>query len=839
MESIVNVSGGNPGGSAKYFLNDDITMKKLKAAAERDNMVVNDKNGSKTIDFSTGAYVSVVLPLVKLWQELEGHSIDPEDVDGMDIAVVKYEIERDLNGTIVFYLIELKVQGVKVKVTCYDTTLSILVQSGKMLEDYCTRVLLPYLRSEIRALGKVIDEKNYQVRAHGEPRTTRQQQKEGRKGAASLEPPSTPRTLKGASLLELPYTSRTPRLLAYSSPVPRILPLTLLPPDQVEEEVLHTPVRQVLALPPAPRSKLQEVAAGEKDETMEGEDVTEAGGEKDMSASEKDVIVAAGEDVTVAAGEKDAVKETEKETAPRQETEKEPLEQAPDAELEARFGLLEAIITSQSQTLPEFSGTINLDANDTELCSDDETEDMERIRFACHKCKYEDKSADALLAHKKTTHTVEFLCQICESEIYGKDHLNKHIAEHQTKNALCETCGECCTNTSTLQKHILSKHCMYSNGQVNELLKMHLELLNTLLTKQSATEQIINQLVVGQEDLANYVKSIKTVSSYAPLPPSNPMPPSNPLPSYSRAAQPQAPLARAPQAQPPLSLAPPPQAPQSQDVAPLQQIEALGECSGKKISWIADSIGHNIHFEEIEKVTGAKIKKRKAYGSVKASGQKFPDANFTDVVPQETLNQDVDFLVMQASSVDLTNLPADASEEYARQTALISSSNMVTAARTALRNNPKIKKVIVMQTTPRYDSKHNLNIYAQEKLEEAVAKVQGDKIVVGKHTLACEDGGLRASRFGDVRKSQVDGIHLKGSSGRMAYTRSVGKIFAAAGLISPEDAAQVGKNLKIKLKKTPERWNQVENGRRPRQPQQLSTFQVATQNRFGVLQDFC
>ena len=153
MESIVNVSGGNPGGPAKYFLNNDITMKKLKAAAVRDNMVVNDKNGSKTINFSIGAYASVVLPLVKMWQELEGHSIDPEGIYGMDIPVVKYKIERDLKGTIVFYLIELKVQGVNVKVTCYDTTLSILVQSGKMLEDYCARVLLPYLRSEIRVLG--------------------------------------------------------------------------------------------------------------------------------------------------------------------------------------------------------------------------------------------------------------------------------------------------------------------------------------------------------------------------------------------------------------------------------------------------------------------------------------------------------------------------------------------------------------------------------------------------------------------------------------------------------------------------------------------------------------
>ena len=99
------------------------------------------------------------------------------------------------------------------------------------------------------------------------------------------------------------------------------------------------------------------------------------------------------------------------------------------------------------------------------------------------------------------------------------------------------------------------------------------------------------------------------------------------------------------------------------------------------------------------------------------------------------MNKDVDFLVMQASSVDLTNLPEGASEEYARQTALISSSNMITAAKTALRDNPSIKKVILMQTTPRFDSKHSLNKYAQNMLQEAKVKAQEDKIVIGKHTL--------------------------------------------------------------------------------------------------------
>ena len=110
MGTIVNIVGGNPGGRAKYFLNNVETIKKLKAAADKDNMKVTENTGSNTIEFSTGAYVTVVLALVKIWQEVEGHHIHPEEVDGLDISVVKIEIERDLAGTILQYLRELPIK---------------------------------------------------------------------------------------------------------------------------------------------------------------------------------------------------------------------------------------------------------------------------------------------------------------------------------------------------------------------------------------------------------------------------------------------------------------------------------------------------------------------------------------------------------------------------------------------------------------------------------------------------------------------------------------------------------------------------------------------------------
>ena len=114
--------------------------------------------------------------------------------------------------------------------------------------------------------------------------------------------------------------------------------------------------------------------------------------------------------------------------------------------------------------------------------------------------------------------------------------------------------------------------------------------------------------------------------------------------------------------------------------------------------------------------------------------------------------------------------------------------------------------------------------------------------MIGKHNLEC-DGAIRASRFGDSRSKRVDGVHLRGNSGLMSYTRSVANILVAAGLTLEEEAAQVGrtKNISFKKKnKEGEGWSQIQGqGRKDRAPrlaQQQSVFELVTQNRFGSLQ---
>ena len=254
--------------------------------------------------------------------------------------------------------------------------------------------------------------------------------------------------------------------------------------------------------------------------------------------------------------------------------------------------------------------------------------------------------------------------------------------------------------------------------------------------------------------------------------------------------------------------------------------------------WVGDSIAHHVNFEDIEKATKSKIRRKKAYGSVKASGQKFPESNFTDVVPRELCDQSADILVLQASSVDLTNLPADAPKEFCEQQALISSQNMVTVAKNALASNPNIKNVLLFETTPRYDNKHEINVFAQKKLHEAIDEANNDRIHIGKHSLACADG-LRISRYGVKGKPRVDGVHLRGSSGKVSYTRSVARVLADLGLMTVEAATNMSRNKNITFYKEGEGWtqNQGKKGRAPIPAAQLSTFELATRNMFAPLQE--
>ena len=172
----------------------------------------------------------------------------------------------------------------------------------------------------------------------------------------------------------------------------------------------------------------------------------------------------------------------------------------------------------------------------------------------------------------------------------------------------------------------------------------------------------------------------------------------------------------------------------------------------------------------------------------------------------------------------------------------VTSYNMFSAATAALESNPGCQHVILMESIPRYDGKEKLNRYGNNMLhmaKEESNSVHKDRVTIGGHNLDCE-GGKRASRYGDGRKTHVDMIHMRGPSGLVAYTRSVAAILAKAGMAIQYDAEQVMRSEDVKMKQREEASFQTQ-GRRGnkgprRQQQQQSTFELALSNRWSGFQ---
>ena len=191
MTSMISIKGG----IKDYILNDKKTMTKLKTAAKKiDLEIIHNPNGSKTILCSTGAYINVVWPLVRVWKGLEGDYINREMVDGMEIRVVNVEHFTDTNGTIVHYIVKLCVDGHDVTVTCFDTKLTVTVQgSASTVEMYVTRALQPHLEDEVRINKKTIEEANKTILHHNESKPTTRRQHQQMLREPGVPAPCTPR----------------------------------------------------------------------------------------------------------------------------------------------------------------------------------------------------------------------------------------------------------------------------------------------------------------------------------------------------------------------------------------------------------------------------------------------------------------------------------------------------------------------------------------------------------------------------------------------------------------------------------------------------------------------
>ena len=210
-----------------------------------------------------------------------------------------------------------------------------------------------------------------------------------------------------------------------------------------------------------------------------------------------------------------------------------------------------------------------------------------------------------------------------------------------------------------------------------------------------------------------------------------------------------------------------------------------------KILYVADSIGRNVEFPRIESDARCAIKTAKAYSSVSDKSAKWPKSNFTKVTSEELAKKTYDCLVMSAPTVDITNLDtsklkqSDDTSMY-QESILASCKNIFKVAEISLKDNLNLKKVVIMEHTPRYDAKevdpielktalvkYANNVFNQLWLDSSLKQ----KIAIGSHTIETNsDGALHNDVFKNAQTGKYDGVHHFGKLGRRLYSRSVGSI---------------------------------------------------------------
>ena len=221
----------------------------------------------------------------------------------------------------------------------------------------------------------------------------------------------------------------------------------------------------------------------------------------------------------------------------------------------------------------------------------------------------------------------------------------------------------------------------------------------------------------------------------------------------------------------------------------------------KKTLLIGDSISGNVDIDALEKAVSEKIRVAKAYSAVYDVGNtakaaaRYPSKNFKDVIPAELSKDSYENLILQAGSIDITNLNTkDDPERYLsffKQEVVISAQNLFSSAVSALQTYQSLKKVVIMNQVPRYDPisvdplslKPALAVLFNNTLVGAwIDSPLKERISIGAHSLECA-GGVQEARYWDMKTNKYDGVHLYGPSGRKAYTISVLNILRVAGIL--------------------------------------------------------
>ena len=142
--------------------------------------------------------------------------------------------------------------------------------------------------------------------------------------------------------------------------------------------------------------------------------------------------------------------------------------------------------------------------------------------------------------------------------------------------------------------------------------------------------------------------------------------------------------------------------------------------------------------------------------------------------------------MLNAPTADITNLDTSNHTQnhdtsILQQKVLSSCENIFRVASSAIENNSDLKKVVIMEHTPRYDTKELdpvgikpvLANYANNVLNQFVLDSNlKHKISIGRHSLEASDAS-HDDIFKNVEDGKYDGVHHYGRLGRKLISRSL------------------------------------------------------------------
>ena len=439
----------------------------------------------------------------------------------------------------------------------------------------------------------------------------------------------------------------------------------------------------------------------------------------------------------------------------------------------------------------------------------------------CNVCEFRSKTKDALEEHVKTKHiTVKvnikekeqiiLSCEVCEYKCRLNIQLKKHMSvthldkgEEQGKYK-CAVCSFTGNFLVDIWQHRQSVHAdttpeflpqTRSSHEVAiaYLAEQNLELSEEMETLKKdfkgAFEVFAHDLEANLNALreeattnnmnlsaaiAGVLKLVETVAGKSTKKPDQVQtqrPTSMPK-TYSETAASPPPIPPLPQR--PSTASPPP---------PKTKYQSM-----TRVLYASDSVGRNVCFPQVEKMTSCSIKTTRAYSSVYDKTAIWPEHNFSDVIKKELDDKAYDCLVMSAPTVDISNLDtsklkqSDNTEVY-QQNVFISCQNMFTTAQNALKEHPYLKKVVIMEHPNRYDVKDVDPIGLKPALAKLANSVFNqlwinspykNKINVGNHNLDTSSSDcVLNDMFRCVKTGKHDGVHLYGPRGNKSYTKSV------------------------------------------------------------------